>query len=127
MSDLPILTLESLEKLAREQTSRLNRIQAFIASANADILAAREGILTVEEVSKRDIVKRVEKRYLEHIIRAMHQTLHQELLPLLNNCAETVNAVREVVAPKPDDRSTEEKKCGYSENDCRAAHGAGFY
>ena len=106
--------MDRLEKLAREQTSRLNRIQAFIASANADIVAAREGILTVEEARKRDIVKRVEKRYLAYVIRAMQQTLHKELLPLLKNCTDTANAVREVVAPA---QPLEEKKNGYSQND----------
>ncbi len=123
MPELPILTLERLEKLAREQTSRLNRIQAFIANANAHIVAAREGISTVQEVRRRDIVKRVEKRYLAHVIRAMQQTLHQELLPLLNNCADTVNAVREVVAPA---QAFEEKKNGYSQNDRGTADRAGM-
>ena len=123
MPDLPILTLERLEKLAREQTSRLNRIQAFIASTNADILAAREGILTVQEVRRRDIVKRVEKRYLAYLIRAMQQTLHQELLPLLKNCTDTVNAIREVVASA---QALEEGENGYQQNDRGTARGAGM-
>lgn len=133
MSDLPILALESLERLAREQTRRLKRIQAFIASANAEIVAAREDMVTTGEVNKREIVKRVEKRYLAHVIWAMRQTLHQELLPLLENCADTVNAVREVVAPgqafqnrKSEDHVNGEEKCGYSENDRRTARGAGM-
>jgi hypothetical protein len=55
-------------------------MQFFFASANAEIVAARG-----------------DRRYQAQVIRAMQQTLRQELLPLLTQCADGVNAARAVV------------------------------
>ena len=60
---------------------KLNRMQVFLAGANAEIEAACDGIPAVG--------------YLAHVIRVMQQMLRQELLPLLNHYADTVNAARE--------------------------------
>ena len=58
-------------------------MQVFLAGANAEIAAACDGNPAVG--------------YLAHVIRVMQQMLRQELLPLLDQCAGTVNAVREEV------------------------------
>ncbi len=55
-------------------------MQFFFARANAEIAAAG-----------------ADRRYLAQVIRAMQQTLRQELLPLLTQCAESMNAAREKI------------------------------
>ena len=92
-----LAVLDRLQLIATRQTSRIDGICTFISSSNGRIDAVRKDILHPGSGGKR-VLRWVRELDLIRLIAEMRCTLDQELLPLLNHCVATANAVREVTA-----------------------------
>jgi len=126
--------LNQLQLIAKRQTSRIDGICTFISSSNGRIDAVRKDIVLPGSGGKR-VLRWVRELELIRLIAEMRYALEQELLPVLNHCVATANAVREVTASArrappafPSAKRTrhiirETKDCEYSKNDRRAACG----